>query len=78
MPVSVSSTSTSGSGRGRSRGRGKGDGEERGAGGLELTAMHSMVDSADHWGALDISTAVTCGPVACTFILPPLSFSRIF
>ena len=43
--------------------------------------LESMVDTSDHWGTVTSSSnSITCtaGANACTFTLPPLSFSRIY
>jgi hypothetical protein len=44
--------------------------------GFHLNMLDSMVDTADHWGALVISTNVSCSGSTCTLLLPPFSFSR--
>jgi hypothetical protein len=37
----------------------------------------SMVDTADHWGELDSSAAVTCTGNACDVVLPPVSLTLV-
>ena len=92
MPVTIRGVLTAVAGRrGDRRGTGavageNSDGFGDGLGGASATAtmlpsaVESMVDKPDHWGAVVTSANVVCSVAAdtCSFTLPPLSLSRIY
>ena len=41
------------------------------------TQLTSMVDTADHWGAVTAPQLISCVERACVLALPPLSFSML-
>ena len=45
-----------------------------------VSTLESMIDTDDHWGTIATTSNVTCSKSAsvCSFVLPPLSFTRIF